>query len=96
MKAYRVVKPTSNLEKLWHGELDGWVGEILHDYDLGWDYHICGSDNWFYIRTGDHADTESEHVIMPIVIHKSCLKEIKLCTCNKYEVLNNGCKCGGE
>lgn len=92
MKAYRVIKATDD-KKIWHSELEPFIGEILHEYDLDWNPYICENKDWLIIRTGDY-DPENEYV-MPIVIHRSCLEEISPCTCEYYQVLNNGCICGG-
>jgi hypothetical protein len=92
VKVYRVVKSTDD-RNIWHSELDAFIGEILSETDLDWNSYVCEDEDWLIIKTGDY-DPENEWV-MPIVIHKSCLEEIKVCTCGKYQVLNNGCICGG-
>ena len=91
-KAYRVIKATDD-KKIWHSELEPFIGEILYPSDLDWNPYVCETEDWMIIRTGDY-DEEDQHV-MPIVIHKSCLEEIQMCICKKYQVLNNGCICGG-
>lgn len=92
MKAYKVIKATDS-NAIWHPELDSFVGDVLREADLDWNPYICETDDWMIIRTGDY-DPDNQHV-MPIVIHKSCLEEITICICKYYQVINNGCICGG-
>jgi len=93
MKAYRVIKATNDA-KIWHPILDKWIGEILYESDIGWNPYYCESKDWLIIKTGDTPDAYDQEV-MPIVIHKSCLQELNMCICEYYQVLNNGCTCGG-
>jgi len=91
-RAYKVIKATDD-KMIWHPELESFVGEVLRQEDLDWNPYICETKDWFIIRTGDCDAYDQE--VMPIVIHKSCLQELNICSCDRYQVLNRGCICGG-
>ena len=91
MKTYKVIKSTDD-NNIWHTELDNFIGQILSQEDLDYNPYIC-EDDWLIIKTGEY--NEEDHYTMPILIHKSCLEELKVCDCPRYQVFNNGCTCGG-
>lgn len=91
MKKFRVIKATDD-KKIWHTELEPFVGEILGEADLAFNPLICDK-GWLIIKTGDY-DPYDDYV-MPILIHKSCLEELTMCSCSYHQVINGGCICGG-
>jgi hypothetical protein len=92
MKAYRVIKSSDDY-RIWYNELEKFIGEILKPSDLDWNPYICESENWMIINIdGVNKDYAK---VLPTLIHRSCLEEISLCECPKYQVFNTGCTCGG-